>query len=90
MFTCKQVSKALENGDYHDLPFWKRMGLRFHVAFCAICGRYNKQVMNVQSTCRHVREHDEKHGECCGHAMEDSKKTELEALIAEQMKNQEK
>lgn len=48
MLTCKQVSNALAEGRYWELPWHRRVGLRMHVAFCAVCHRYNGQVMRMQ------------------------------------------
>ncbi|MCE9614492.1 MAG: hypothetical protein K8T26_09465 [Lentisphaerae bacterium] len=45
MLTCKQVSRALERGDYAKLPPLSRLALRLHVAMCVVCGGYNRQVM---------------------------------------------
>lgn len=59
MFTCKQVSNALSKQDYADMPFFKRIGLKLHVMVCIVCHRYNKDVMLMQDTCRHIRHHED-------------------------------
>ena len=76
MLTCKQVSKALEKQDYETLsPFSKAM-LKFHVWWCFVCKRYNKDVMLMQDTCRHARAHDD---DCCHRKdkLDDQKKNEI-------------
>lgn len=55
MLTCKQVSRALNEGDYQSLPASSRWALRLHVAVCAVCGRYNRQVMVFHDAARHWR-----------------------------------
>ena len=59
MWTCKQVSKCLAEQDYESLPTRKKLMLKFHVAICAVCGKYNKQVMVMQDAVRTFRQHEE-------------------------------
>lgn len=58
MLRCKQVSDALANGNYWDLPLWKRMGLHIHVSLCLICGPFNRFIMLMQDATRKYREHE--------------------------------
>ncbi|HMP90738.1 MAG TPA: hypothetical protein PJ991_11085 [Kiritimatiellia bacterium] len=60
MLTCKQVSNALADRDYASLPPLKRAALQVHVALCAVCGKYNRQVMVMQDTAREFRAREEK------------------------------
>jgi hypothetical protein len=48
MLTCKQVSKALAENRFDDLPSHKRMGLQLHLKFCMFCGKANTQVIQLQ------------------------------------------
>ena len=59
MLTCKQVSKALAETDYQELPFFKRMMLRLHVTICVICKKYNSDVMLFQDMARAFRHYEE-------------------------------
>ncbi len=59
MLTCKQVSKALAETDYQDLPAWKRCMLRFHVTICFVCGKFNTIIMLFQDMARAFRRHEE-------------------------------
>ena len=52
MWTCKQVSAALNDGDYMSLSTFRRLLLRMHVAMCIVCGKYNTQVMQFQDGVR--------------------------------------
>lgn len=63
MWTCKQVAKALAETHYEDLPKWKRLGLKLHVALCFVCSRYHKDVMVMQD-CARVLSEREKDGSC--------------------------
>ncbi|HMO04727.1 MAG TPA: hypothetical protein PKC67_06495 [Kiritimatiellia bacterium] len=55
MLTCKQVSNALARKDYAAMSPLERLGLRIHIALCAVCGRYNRQVMIMQDAARAFR-----------------------------------
>lgn len=52
MLTCKQVSNALAEGDYTDLPKWKQFMLRLHVALCFVCHKSNGEIMRFQDMIR--------------------------------------
>ncbi len=90
MLTCKSVSKSLSNGDYKDLPFLKRISLKLHVALCFVCGRYNKQVMQMQDTCRHFRSETRDQGDVINKSLSSSKKFQLQAVLQQEVANQEK
>lgn len=59
MFTCKQVSTALGEKDHARMTAWERIGLRVHVALCAICGKYNQQVMDTHDMLRAYRHRED-------------------------------
>jgi len=59
IITCKQVSKALRDHRYYELPWYRRWGLQFHVGICAICGRYHRQVMALQDGIREFLDREE-------------------------------
>lgn len=85
MFTCKSVSKSLHSKDYYNLPLVKRIALKLHVALCIICGRYNKQVMQMQDICHDFRTESRKQGEAIEASLEPAKKQRLEAVLKEKM-----
>lgn len=58
MLRCKQVADALASSKYFDLPLYKRIGLRLHVALCLICGPFHRFIMLMQDATRHYREHE--------------------------------
>ena len=63
MWTCKHVANSLAETHHDDLPQWKRLGLKIHVALCVVCSRYHKNVMVMQDCARALAEH-EKEGSC--------------------------
>lgn len=52
MWMCRQVAKALAEHNYRELPRYRRIGLKIHVALCAMCGKYHRQVMYMQDGVR--------------------------------------
>ncbi|HAS83726.1 MAG TPA: hypothetical protein DCS43_13905 [Verrucomicrobia bacterium] len=59
MLTCKQVSKVLAEGDYMDLPPFKRFMLMSHVSLCFVCRGFNRGVMTFQDLARAFRAKEE-------------------------------
>lgn len=83
MFTCKQVSRVLQNDDYADLSPFRRFLLNLHIKLCVICGKFNKQVIKDQDMCCNFKKHEES---CLSsqHAMEPARKEALKQLLSEQ------
>jgi hypothetical protein len=52
MLTCKQVSKALAESDYIDLPKHKQIMLRLHISMCFVCHGFNRNIMRFQDMVR--------------------------------------
>lgn len=44
MLSCKEAMRLASEGLDRELPFWRRMGLRFHVLMCRGCSRYARQI----------------------------------------------
>ena len=59
MFTCKQVSNSLAEHDYEKLSPAKKALLKFHVALCVVCDKYNKQIMVIQDGVRKFRQQED-------------------------------
>jgi len=80
MIRCKHVSDALRDNHWEDLSPMKKFALRFHVLFCAVCGRFNRQIMKMQSGTRRFTEQEEElHADgCC--LPKDSAESMKEAL----------
>lgn len=58
MWRCKHVADALAKHHYWELPWLRRIGLKLHVALCAVCGPFHRQVMLMQDTAHHFCEHE--------------------------------
>ena len=85
MFTCKQVSNALDRDDYENLSPLRRFFLKFHVKICVFCGKYNKQVMESQDMCRcYKQQEDSLHA--LRPPMPDNKKEALKNQLSEAQK----
>ena len=60
ILTCRQASAALAAGDYATLGRLRRVTLRLHVGICAICGRFNRQLMDTQDGERRFLENEDR------------------------------
>ncbi len=63
MWTCKQVSRSLEEQDYESLGPLEKMGLKIHVSLCCICRNYNRQRMAMHDVFRKFRQQTEQTAE---------------------------
>lgn len=59
MWMCRQVAKALAESRYYELPLHRRIGLKIHIALCAVCGKYHRQVVVMQDGVKSYLEHEE-------------------------------
>ncbi len=56
--SCRDVSAlASENLD-HDLPFFKRLKLKLHLAICGACKNYQTQLEILKRMCASMGEED--------------------------------
>ncbi len=81
MFTCKQISKVLSNGDYQKLSPIRRFWLKLHVKFCVFCGKYNRQVIESQDMCRCYKDSEEQLA-TTRPRMDELQKDQLKALLS--------
>lgn len=59
MIMCRQVSKALANHRYYELPRWKRAAMFLHIKLCVMCGESNQQIVDFQKGVHDFLEHEE-------------------------------
>jgi arginyl-tRNA synthetase len=57
MIACKQVSKALANHRYYELPWWRKIPMFAHIKLCVMCGKYHQQVVTMQKDAGDVETH---------------------------------
>ncbi len=56
MLSCKQATELMSQEQDRALSFAERWGLRFHVAMCAGCGIYRRQMAFLRLACEHYPE----------------------------------
>ena len=44
MLSCKEATRLVSEGLDRELPFWRRLSLRFHVFMCRGCSSYTRQI----------------------------------------------
>jgi hypothetical protein len=82
MLRCKQVSDALAAHRYWELPWHQRLGMRLHVLLCFVCGRYNRQIMDVQDAARGYLDHEEATGEHTGSGLSADRRDKIRKLLS--------
>ncbi len=55
MRTCKEVSALLIAREDRDLPIVERVALRFHLAICEACPRFERQVLTMRNAMKQWR-----------------------------------
>ena len=87
MFTCKQVSRTLNNQQYNALPIWKRILIKLHVKLCVFCGKYNKQVIDNHDLChQYIRNEDAlNEASSCKCYLDERKKASIREKISESL-----
>ena len=53
--TCKEVAALLVAREDRDLPVVERVALRFHLAACAACPRFERQVLLMRNAMKRWR-----------------------------------
>jgi len=56
IFSCKKITRLISESMDRELPLYKRMGIRFHLMMCALCRRYEKQLLYIRSILRQSSE----------------------------------
>lgn len=59
MIMCRQVSKALADNRYYELPWWRRIPMFVHIKLCIMCGKSNQQIVDIQKGVHDFLEHEE-------------------------------
>jgi len=52
IFSCKQVTGMISESMDRELPFSKRMGIRFHLMMCKLCTRFQSQLRLIRKILR--------------------------------------
>lgn len=59
MISCKNVATLLLSDQLQSQPWWKRIEVRLHLAMCALCFRFARQLAQVRSAARRVGDQTE-------------------------------
>lgn len=84
MWRCKHVADALARYHYWELPWAKRVGLKLHVALCAVCGRFHRQVMLMQDCAHLYHQHEEQDDPTLRIPMPDASKTRIKQRLRDE------
>ena len=55
MRTCKETSALMLAREDQNLPMQERLALRLHLAICAACPRFERQLLTMRSAMRQWR-----------------------------------
>jgi len=56
--TCKEVSALVIAREDHVLPWRDRLALRLHMAICAACPTFERQVLTMRNAMRQWRNYE--------------------------------
>ncbi len=54
MLSCKDATKLISRSMDTPLPIVARVRLRLHLVICALCARYERQLLVVREALRHL------------------------------------
>ncbi len=57
--TCKEVTALVIAREDRTLPWRDRLALRLHMAVCATCPRFERQVLTMRNAMRQWRNYEE-------------------------------
>ena len=55
MFSCKDISRLVSQGQDRDFSRWERWKLRLHLAACAACARFEDQMRFLREAMQRYR-----------------------------------
>ncbi len=58
MISCKKVAKLLMSDELQAQTWWKRMGVRLHLAMCKFCSRLARQIEQLRAGVRQMSDPD--------------------------------
>ncbi len=64
MIMCRQVAKALSEHHYWELPWYRRIPMFIHIKLCFMCGRYHRQVVEMQKGVKTYLDHEDSENVC--------------------------
>ena len=62
MISCKNVATLLTSDQLQSQSWWKRVEVRLHLAMCDFCSRLARQLEQLRSGARQMRDQNEADG----------------------------
>lgn len=54
MPACREVARALAEGEFDDLPWHRRLLVRVHLGMCEHCGRFARQLSLISEAMKNA------------------------------------
>jgi hypothetical protein len=77
MLSCKDVTQLISESMDTSLPIGKRIGMRLHLLMCRFCSRYERQLLLIRETVRHIVATEEEPGEPPGEILSEEAKERI-------------
>ena len=84
MLSCKDVTKLLSEAMDRSLPLGKRIGVRFHLLICKFCARYERQLLLIRETARHLLATEERPEESYGETLSEEARKRIMISLQKQ------
>ena len=55
LVSCKDASRLLSQAEERPMSWWERTRVRWHLAVCAMCRAFERQVVFMRETMRRYR-----------------------------------
>jgi hypothetical protein len=81
MLSCKDVTKLVSESMDRSLPLGKRIGVRLHLLICKFCARYERQLLLIRETARHLAATVEAPGESFGETLSEEARERIRESI---------
>lgn len=56
---CEEISRKVSESMEHNLPWYQRMGMRFHLMMCNHCSRFEEHLKILRQFCRFEPDDDD-------------------------------
>ena len=84
MLSCKDVTRLISESMDRSLPLGKRIGVRVHLLICKFCARYERQLILIRETVRHLVTTEERPGEPYGETLTEKARERIRRSLQQQ------
>lgn len=84
MMACEEAGYLISKSIDSKLSFKQKMGLKFHLLFCHLCRKYEKQINQLQYLVNRYKISTEND---CPHHLDELKKKSIGAAIREEIEH---